>query len=94
MLVIDYKVIEYEYFMDECQEYEIQLLSEMIPWSTHQEMEQTRMIMYTVCSPYMKHKKKITEFFPLYTDKIDKEEALKGEELEEARRRIQAAFKI
>lgn len=94
MLVIDYKVIGYEYFMDECQEYEIQLLSEMLPWSTHQEMEQTRMIMYSVCAPYMKNKKKIAEFFPLVTDKLDKAEPLKGEELKDVRNMIQQAFKI
>ena len=94
MLVIDYKVIGYEYFMDECQEYEIQLLSEMLPWSTHQEMEQTRMLMYSICAPYMKHKKKLTEFFPLETDKRDPIERLEGEELNEARNRIKQAFHI
>lgn len=94
MLVIDAKVIGYEYFMDILEPYEIQLLHEMLPWAVHQIMEQTRLLAYTFASPYMKHKKDITAWMPLQTDVKEPIERLEGTELEEARRRIQAAFKI
>lgn len=97
MLVVDAKIIDYKYFMDECQEYEIQLLTEMLPWANRQSMEETRMLMYSVSAPYMKHKKKLTEFLPLSTDKdyYDQEEArLEGEELKAAREKVKAAFNI
>ena len=42
----------------------------------------------------MKHKKKLTEFYPLVTDKLDKAEPLKGEELKDVRNMIQQAFKM
>lgn len=94
MLVIDTKVIDYRYFMDEIQPYELQLLSEMTPWATRQGMEETRMLMYTFCAPYMKNKKKITDFYPLPTDVKEPIERLEGEELKDVRARIQQAFKL
>lgn len=97
MLVVDAKIIDYKYFMDECQEYEIQLLTEMLPWANRQSMEETRMLMYSVSAPYMKHKKKLTEFLPLSTDKDYYDqvaEKLEGEELKNARDAIRQAFNI
>lgn len=94
MLVIDAKVIGYEYFMDDLEPYEAHLLNETLPWAIHQSMEQTRLLGYIFASPYMKHRKDITAWMPLYTDENEPVERLEGTELEEARRRIQAAFKI
>lgn len=95
MLVIENKVIDYKYFMDEIEEYEIQLLSDMIPWSYKQSMEETRLLMYSITAPYMKHKKKITDFMPLYTDKEYKEQQkLEGGDLNATRAMIQKAFNI
>ena len=94
MLVIDAKVIGYEYFMDYMEPYEVQLLHETLPWAIHQSMEQTRLLAYIFASPYMKYKKDITAWMPLQTDVKETVERLEGTELEEARRRIQAAFKI
>lgn len=83
-----------QYFLDEIQEYEIQLLTEMVPWAHKQSMEETRMLMYMFYSHYVKHKKKITEFFPLPTDVNEPVERLEGEELEDVRNIIKQAFKI
>lgn len=94
MLVIDVKVIDYKYFMDELQPYELQLFIDMLPWATHIQMEQTRMIMYSIAAPYMKQKKNIKDFLPLPTDHNDTIERLEGDELKEARLRVQQAFKI
>lgn len=94
MLVIDAKVIGYEYFMDDLEPYEAHLLHETLPWAIHQSMEQTRLLGYIFAAPYMKRRKDITKWMPLYTDEKEPVERLEGTELEEARRRIQAAFKI
>ena len=86
-------MIDYKYFMDELQEYEVQLLCEIIPWGSKISMEQTRMLMYSITAPYMKHKKKLTEFFPLYTDEErTKGEKLEGDNLNVAREMVQKAF--
>lgn len=81
--------------MDELQDYELQLLSQMVNWSTHQEMEQTRMIMYSVSAPYMKQKKKLHDFMPLPTDEeFEPAKPLEGDDLKAARERIMKAFNI
>lgn len=94
MLVIDAKVIGYEYFMDDLEPYEVHLLHETLPWAIHQSMEQTRLLGYIFAAPYMKHRKDITKWMPLYTDEKEPVERLEGTELEEARKRILAAYKI
>ena len=79
--------------MDEIEEYEVQLLADMVKWSTHQSMEQTRMLMYSISAPYMKHKKKLTEFLPLSTDEeIEKAKPLEGDDLKAARDIAMTAF--
>lgn len=81
--------------MDELQDYELQLLSNMVHWATHQQMEQTRMLMYSVSAPYMKQKKKLHDFLPLSTDEeFEPAKPLEGEELKDARARIMQAFNI
>lgn len=94
MLVIDAKVIGYEYFMDDLEPYEVHLLHETLPWAIHQSMEQTRLLGYIFAAPYMKHRKDITKWMPLYTDEKEPVERLEGTELEEARKKILAAYKI
>lgn len=79
--------------MDYAEEYEIQLLADMVQWSTHQSMEQTRMLMYSMAAPYMKQKKKLHEFMPLITDsEVEEQKPLEGDELKTAREMIKAAF--
>lgn len=80
--------------MDYAYEYELRALCDDYIWASRQTMEQTRMIMYTFCAPYMKNKKKITDFYPLPTDVKEPIERLEGEELKDVRSRIQQAFKL
>lgn len=68
------------------------MLNGMIPWASKQSMEETRLLMYTFCSPYMKQKKKITDWLPLYTDHKETVECLEGEELDNVRNIITNIF--
>ena len=80
--------------MDELEPYEAQLLCDNIPWAIHQNMENVRTLAYFIAAPYTKHKKKITEFWPLVTDDMFKADPLKGEALKNAQDMIKQAFNI
>jgi hypothetical protein len=68
-LVIQYKVIDYNYFMDELQDYELTYLLENCKFSYKDEWEQARYLMYYAVAPYSKKKyDSIADFFPLATD--------------------------
>lgn len=68
-LVIQYKVIDYHYFMDELQDYELTYLLENCKFSYKDEWEQARYLMYYTVAPYSKKKyDSIADFFPLATD--------------------------
>lgn len=68
-LVIQYKVIDYHYFMDELQDYELTYLLENCKFSYKDEWEQARYLMYYAVAPYSKKKyDSIADFFPLTTD--------------------------
>ena len=64
------KIIDYEYFMDEMAEWEIQLCVKNMHFASKNEWEQARMIMYSSLIPYFKkgQSKKPNELFPLSTD--------------------------
>lgn len=61
-------MVSYEYFMDEMNEYEIELCMMNVNHAQKSEWERARMIMYTNLSPYMKRQKSAKEMFPLPTD--------------------------
>lgn len=69
LLVIQYKVIDYQYFMDELQKYELMSLLENCKFSYKDEWEQTRYLMFCALAPYSKEKyDSMTDFFHLRTD--------------------------
>lgn len=70
-MVIEYKIVTYEYFLDRMQPYEIQPLIDMLPWANKQSLEQTRLLLWGSLSPYLKHKKTAEQMMPLKTDKIE-----------------------
>ena len=61
-------MVSYEYFMDEMQEYEIELFMLNVNHAQKCDWERARMIMFTNISPYMKRQKTPKELFPLPTD--------------------------
>lgn len=69
LLVIQYKVIDYQYFMDELQDYELTYLLENYQFSYKDEWEQTRYLMHCAIAPYSKEKyDSMADFFRLPTD--------------------------
>lgn len=96
-LVIESKLIDYQYFMDNMQYYEIFLLSDLLPWASKQQLEQTRILLWGSISPYLKKHKSAEEIMPLYTDKdydIEKEEKLPDEEINKIREIIKQQWQI
>ena len=69
-----YKLVSYEYFMDDLKDWELGVLIDNISWSTKNEWEQARMIMYASLMPYMKKSsiKDVTDILPLPTDRDSK----------------------
>lgn len=93
LLVVDYKLIGYEYFMDSMQEYELLDLQEMIPYAYRQSLEQTRLMMWSCLTPYLKNKNTTAkDLLPLVTDENYKYEVLEDDELDNARNKIRQAF--
>ena len=54
--MIQYKVIDYHYFMDFLQDYELMYLLENCKFSYKDEWEQVRYLMYYAVAPYSKKK--------------------------------------
>lgn len=69
LLVIQYKVIDYQYFMDEMRDYELTYLLENCQFSYKDEWEQVRYLMLCAVAPYSKEKyNSMADFFRLPTD--------------------------
>lgn len=76
-LVFEAKLVSYQYFMDELELYELELLYTNFAYGTKTQWETTRLISYYSLLPNLDRKyknKKIEEVIPLITDKFDKEE--------------------
>lgn len=69
LLVVEHKLVDYQYFMDEMQQYEIFDLLELIPWANKTSYEQMRYMIWAVLKPYMKKQYTPEKIFPLYTDR-------------------------
>lgn len=75
LLVVEHKLIDYEYFMDSMQQYEIVDLLELIPWASRTSYEQMRYIVWAQLKPYLKNKKLTPDqLIPLITDKTEDED--------------------
>lgn len=79
------KIVDYQYFMDYMTEYEIELCMKNMHFASKNEWEQTRMIMYTNLSPYMKRGQSKTpqDLFPLATDEEQEQTTVTEEEIEQ-----------
>jgi hypothetical protein len=99
-MVIEHKLVDYKYFLDDMQEYEINDMIKYLPFSTKTQYEIARWQVYSSIAPYLKQterNKSVQELFPLITDeKAASEKAvepLSNEEIEHMRamsKRIQA----
>lgn len=74
-LVIENHIISYDYFCDKLQDWELLWLLQNMNYTYKNEWEQTRYLLYFSIAPYTKTRyNSIQEFFPLSTDKNQKEE--------------------
>lgn len=74
-LVIETHIISYDYFCDKLQDWELLWLLQNMNYTYKNEWEQTRYLLYFSIAPYTKTRyNSIQEFFPLSTDKNQKEE--------------------
>lgn len=71
ILVVENKIIDYQYFMDEMQQYEVNDLMELVPWANKASYDQMRRIMWASLKPYLKDGVSPERLMPLYTDKSD-----------------------
>lgn len=76
VVVIEHKIVSYDYFMDRMQQYELQMFIDMLPWAFKHDSEQTRLVLWGILSPYMKKKQSPEELLPLVTDCKEKEPML------------------
>ena len=62
------KLVSYEYFMDEMQDYEIQTLSGMLDAVDYNEWRRMRMLYHGIVSPYLKRQTTPDKLIPLPGD--------------------------
>ena len=74
-LVIENHIISYEYFCDSLQDYELSWLLYNMNYAYKNDWQMVRYQLYYAIAPYTKTRyNSIEEFFPLSTDKNQKEE--------------------
>ena len=92
ILVVENKLIDYQYFMDEMQHYEIFDLLELVPWANKVSYEQMRYMVWASLKPYLKQKTITPEkLLPFYTDTHRSEEIVPEfteQQIEEMRKNI------
>ena len=71
MLVFEYKVVDYQYFMDELQEYEINNIVENLKFADKNKWESARLIAYVIAKANFKNIKKAQDFLPLPWDETE-----------------------
>ena len=67
-LVIEHKLIDYQYFMDSMQLYEISLLDDLLPYAERISYEQMRLLMWSNFKSTCKNVPKPEKLLPLSTD--------------------------
>ena len=73
-MVVTYKLVNHEYFLDECQITEIPILTKYLEYSDVVSWNQTRNLMLCVLKPYLKKKDTTAQdILHLPIDDIDKE---------------------
>lgn len=93
-LVIENHIISYDYFCDKLQDWELLWLLQNMNYAYKNEWQQTRYLLYFSIAPYTKTRyNSIQEFFPLSTDKNQKEEhntEITNDEIAQLKKKAQA----
>ena len=102
VIVIENKILSYEQFMENTQNFEIITIINMLKYANRPAWEQTRYIMYSSLLPYFKKgaNKDIEDFFPLAFDEnkaehknLDNNDIVSYQQIMEATEKIIAAKK-
>lgn len=97
-IVVENKLVSYEYFMDEMQMYELYDLIDLIPWANKTTYEQMRYMVWATLKPYLKQKDITPEkLLPFYTDNHTTERVehdLSMKEIEAMRKEIQEKYNL
>lgn len=82
-MVVEYKIISYEYFLDRLQPYELTALLESIPYADRATWEQTRLRIFSTASMFSKREIKVQDIMRFAWDKHDEaQEAPSDKELQ------------
>ena len=91
-LVIELKLVDYEYFMDKMQEYEVYMFYDNLKYANRPDWEQTRLIMYILAQTNSKKTLKITDLIKFPWDS-EGEEAETIEDTQENRDKLRERAK-
>lgn len=95
-LVVEHKIVGYQYFMDEMQLYEIIILDDLVPFAERLSYEQVRLLMWSSFKSTGCKVPKPEKLMPLTTDietNVKEEEYLNKEQIEMVSKQIQNMFK-
>lgn len=88
-MVVEYKLVSLEYFLDSLQEYELAEIFNMLQYSDKNLFECSRMISFFAISPYLKDKITMDELVKFPWEEVDAEETplLSDKQIERMRRK-------
>lgn len=95
-LVIELKLVDYEYFMDKMQEYEVYMFYDNLKYTNRPDWEQTRLIMYILAQTNSKKKLNIEDImsFPWEKDIEDNPNEVSKEDMNTLREKAKRMEKI
>lgn len=95
VLVVQYKLISLDYFMDEMQEYEIHDLYNMLQYTDLGKWEMTRWLLYAIIQVNSKKKIKIEDVlkFPWDKDYIKLDKNISDNDIERLKKKSQEILK-
>lgn len=73
MLVFEFRVVDYNYFLDELQPYEITNIIEALPYADRNQWEQTRLKIFSTASMFSKNQLTVTDIMKFKWDEDEKE---------------------
>ena len=73
MLVFEFRVVTYDYFLNELQPYEITNIIEALPYIDRNAWEQTRLKIFSTASMFSKNQLSVTDIMKFKWDEDEKE---------------------
>lgn len=73
MLVFEFRIVDYVYFLDRMQPYEITNIIEAIPYADRNQWEQTRLKIFSTASMFTKNQLTVTDIMRFKWDEVNDE---------------------